>query len=345
MSGEDKNFKFDVVIGNPPFQEDVEGTSAAQIYPYFMDEAYKISNISEFITKAGFLFNAGKTSKAWNKKMLHDPHLKVLFYEPNSSKVFENTGFKGGVAVTYWDRNVEHAPIGTFSPFPILQSIIGKVVFSNDFTAISKNIFVQSKFNLEILYKNNPSLKNMIGSGGKEKRLTTSIFKLPIFTKTPTTEANIKIWGIEGSNTRTCRYVKKDYLAPDDLLNSYKVLVPASNGSGSLGEKLSTPLIGEPLIGFTQTFIAIGKYDNQLEADNTMKYIKTKFARVMLGTLKVTQHNHASTWKNVPLQDFTANSDIDWTKSIPEIDQQLYKKYNLSQEEIDFIETRVKEMD
>lgn len=65
----------------------------------------------------------------------------------------------------------------------------------------------------------------------------------------------------------------------------------------------------------------------------------------MLGTLKVTQHNHASTWKNVPLQDFTANSDIDWTKSIAEIDQQLYQKYNLSQDEIDFIETHVKEMD
>lgn len=65
----------------------------------------------------------------------------------------------------------------------------------------------------------------------------------------------------------------------------------------------------------------------------------------MLGVLKVTQHNPKSTWKYVPLQDFTANSDIDWTKSIPEIDQQLYKKYNLYPEEIDFIETHVKEMD
>ena len=76
-----------------------------------------------------------------------------------------------------------------------------------------------------------------------------------------------------------------------------------------------------------------------------MKYIKTKFARAMLGILKVTQNNDKSTWKCVPLQDFTANSDIDWTKSIPEIDQQLYKKYGLSEEEIDFIETHVKEMD
>ncbi|MGC4440876.1 restriction endonuclease, partial [Streptococcus suis] len=92
-------------------------------------------------------------------------------------------------------------------------------------------------------------------------------------------------------------------------LEKYKVFVPGSNGSGALGEVLSTPLIGEPLIGHTQTFISFGAFDNQEEAKNCLKYIKTKFARVMLGTLKITQHNEtASTWKNVPLQDFTSSS-------------------------------------
>ncbi|MGO1442546.1 MAG: restriction endonuclease, partial [Lactobacillus delbrueckii] len=75
------------------------------------------------------------------------------------------------------------------------------------------------------------------------------------------------------------------------------------------------------------------------------KYIKTKFCRTLLGTLKITQHNSISAWKNVPLQDFTSNSDIDWTKSIPEIDQQFYKKYNLTEDEINFIETKVQAMD
>lgn len=76
-----------------------------------------------------------------------------------------------------------------------------------------------------------------------------------------------------------------------------------------------------------------------------MKYIKSKFARAMLGTLKVTQDNKKRTWVNVPLQDFTKHSDIDWSKSIYEIDQQLYKKYGLDEQEIEFIETKVKEMD
>lgn len=138
--------------------------------------------------------------------------------------------------------------------------------------------------------------------------------------------------------------MNEKYLESNSMLHYYKVLLPKSNGSGALGEVLSTPLIGEPLIGYTQSFIGIGKFDNITEAENEMKYIKTKFCRAMLGTLKVTQDNNKGTWKNVPLQDFTENSDIDWIKPIPEIDQQLYKKYDLSTEEIDFIESHVKEM-
>ena len=75
-----------------------------------------------------------------------------------------------------------------------------------------------------------------------------------------------------------------------------------------------------------------------------LKYIKGKFARTMLSILKITQDNNRDTWKMVPLQDFTSSSDIDWSKSIAEIDQQLYAKYGLDEKEIEFIETHVKEM-
>ena len=71
----------------------------------------------------------------------------------------------------------------------------------------------------------------------------------------------------------------------------------------------------------------------------------TKFCRAMLGILKVTQHNPPQTWAKVPLQDFTASSDIDWSKSVAEIDLQLYKKYSLSAEEINFIESKVRTME
>ena len=108
---------------------------------------------------------------------------------------------------------------------------------------------------------------------------------------------------------------------------------------------MSTPLIGEPLIGHTQTFISIGNFKEKKEAENCLKYIKTKFARCLLGILKITQDNPPAKWKYVPLQDFTTNSDIDWSQSVADIDKQLYKKYGLSESEIAFIEEKVQAME
>ena len=157
--------------------------------------------------------------------------------------------------------------------------------------------------------------------------------------------------GIVGRNNghRTTLYIKKKYVNGPENFDKWKVILPESNGSGALGEVLSTPLIGAPLIGapligHTQTFISIGGFDTEDEAQNCMKYIKSKFARVMLGILKVTQHNSIPAWRCVPMQDFTANSDIDWSQSVADIDRQLYEKYGLDDDEIAFIEKNVKAM-
>lgn len=83
---------------------------------------------------------------------------------------------------------------------------------------------------------------------------------------------------------------------------------------------------------------------NELEANNFIKYIYTKFFRILVSAIKITQSAPSRVYKSVPLQDFTTNSDIDWTKFIPEIDQQLYKKYQLSAEEVAFIESMIKPM-
>ena len=162
--------------------------------------------------------------------------------------------------------------------------------------------------------------------------------------KQKTDTKNVKILGLI-SNNRIYKYIEEKFIEKHENLHKYKVLIPKSNGSGALGEVLSTPLIGEPLIGYTQTFISFGAFDNKEEAENLLKYIKTKFARVMLGSLKITQDNNKETWAKVPLQNFTSTSDIDWSQSIAEVDQQLYKKYGLSEEEIQFIESKVKEME
>ena len=143
---------------------------------------------------------------------------------------------------------------------------------------------------------------------------------------------------------RCVRYVCRELLEEHPNLERYKVLVPESNGSGAIGDVLSSPFIGEPSSAATQTFITIGTFDSQEEAEACLKYVKSKFARTMLGLLKVTQHNPKDTWRLVPRQDFTAGSDIDWAQPVDGIDRQLYKKYGLSEGEISFIERMVKPM-
>ena len=118
-----------------------------------------------------------------------------------------------------------------------------------------------------------------------------------------------------------------------------------ATGTGKMGESIAEPIIGEPNDGSTETFLSIGTLKTKLEAIYVIKYIKTKFARALFSILKKTQANTPEKWKYVPLQDFTPNSDIDWSVSVKEIDKQLYKKYGLSEEEITFIETHVKEME
>ena len=100
------------------------------------------------------------------------------------------------------------------------------------------------------------------------------------------------------------------------------------------------------MTGHTQTFISIGEFNTFFEAESMLKYLKCKFTRAMLGVLKVTQNNKTKdVWSKIPLQDFSKKSDINWSKSISDIDKQLYKKYKLSKEEIAFIEEKVQPMD
>lgn len=338
--------KFDVVIGNPPYQNEGIGVVARDepIYHKFMDLSYSVADKAVLITPARFLFNAGQTPKAWNKQMLEDEHLKVLYYEQDSSKVFPNTDIKGGIVVTYRDNSSNFGAIETFTSFEELNSILHKVTLEK-FTSLNSILYGKSsyKFTSE-LYIKHPELKGRV-SQNEEKSIGSNIFeKLPEIFSNSKGNNLIGIYGRENNN-RVMKWVDKSFVQSHPNLNKFKVLIPASNGSGAIGEVLSTPLIGEPLIGYTQTFISFGAFDNKEEAENLLKYVKTKFMRVMLGTMKVTQHNQSKeVWKNVPMQNFTSTSDIDWSQSIAEVDQQLYKKYGLSEEEIQFIESKVKEM-
>ena len=341
-----KEMKFDVVIGNPPYQEEMKGTSDRPIYPEFMEGAYSLADKVILITPGRFLFNAGKTSKQWNQKMLHDEHLKVIFYEQKSGKVFPNTDIKGGVTVTYRDANQKFGAIEVFSAHQELNNILHKVLELGE-ESFSSLVYSPESYKLtNQLHKDFPEVEGRLSKGHKYD-VTTNIFeKLPEFFLDEVEDENgyVRIYGRE-NNLRLSKYIKEEYISGPENFKHYKIFVPKSNGSGAIGERLSTPLLGPPLLGHTQTFLSIGNFENENEAVACLKYVKTCFCRVMLGVLKVTQDNKKSTWKYVPLQDFTSNSDIDWSKSVAEIDRQLYAKYKLSADEIDFIETNVQPME
>lgn len=346
----DDNLKFDVVIGNPPYQDETIGenkTYAPPIYHKFLDESYKLADKVEMIHPARFLFDAGSTPKAWNRKMLADENLKVIDYVDDSSKVFPNTDIKGGIAITYRDAKKKLGPIDTFTKYPELNTILHKVN-TNNFISIDRIIYSADSYKFtQVLHDEYPDAEARLSNGHAfdvRSNVFDSIENVFKSKKPFDKKEYIKIIGRQ-NHTRVEKWIRRDYIVEHPNLDKYSVLLPGSNGNGDFGETFASPMIKENAVAHTQTFISIGHFNNVIEAENLLKYVKTKFARAMLGILKATQANSRPKWKWVPMQDFTDKSDIDWGKSISEIDYQLYKKYDLKKAEILFIEENVKPME
>ena len=341
------SMKFDYIIGNPPYQETLQNTSDKPIYNDFMDASYQISDKVELITPARFLFNAGKTAKVWNEKMLNDVHLKVLYYEPDSSKVFSNTDIKGGVAITYRDGNAEFGAIGSFTPYNDLNDILHRVKNHKSFVSIEKIVITSFAYHYtDRLHEDYPDAASRLSKGHAYDLKSNAFDRLSdVYQDEKPDDGHdyIRIFGRQ-NNERTYKFIRRDYVNNVANLDKYKLFMPKANGTGAFGEVLTLPEISEPGVGATESFVSIGLFDTAEECDNLLKYIKSRFMRAMLGVVKITQDLTPSKWKYVPFQDFTVHSDIDWSKSVAEIDRQLYRKYDLTADEIEFIETHVKEM-
>lgn len=341
--------KFDVVIGNPPYQEEAQGggTRDTPVYHLFMDAAYQVGKKAVLITPARFLFNAGFTPKVWNTKMLADPHLAVSHYVPNSDQLFPGTDIKGGIAVTYRDDDRKGEAIGTFAKYPELNTILHKVV-EGEHESLEALITTSRSFRYTPgLYEDHPDLLALRPKGNEglvESNAFDQFDKVFLGAEPADGHEYVRVLGLAG-RARVYRWIRRDYFAGPENLWKYKVALPKVNGSGALGEVLSSPLVIEPGVGTTHTFITIGVFEDADVAGACLKYLKTKFARVMLGVIKITQDNKRHAWKYVPDQDFSPASDIDWSKPIPTIDQQLYAKYGLDDDEIAFIEEKVKPME
>ena len=338
---------FNFVIGNPPYQDETAnaGDRKPPVYNLFMDQAYKISSVVELITPARFLFNAGQTPKAWNEKMLKDSHLKVLNYESDASSVFPNTDIKGGVVVTYRNDNKDFGEIEIFTAFSELNEIIRKVNhMEKDKLRFNSIIASQGLYRFsQRLFEEHPEITKLSGAGTGAKIVSSIMTKAPEIFKSRKFKNSIRMLGrVDGK--REYRYISRSYIEENSYIDCYNLFLPEANNSGHFGETLTLPTLGLPGDGSTDTFLSTGQFYTKEEPNNLSQYLKTKFFRTMLGVKKVTQHCPPKVWAMIPLQDFTSNSDIDWSKSVHEIDLQLYRKYGLDEKEINFIESHVKEM-
>ena len=201
-----------LTAGNPPYQEEFGGsgenkTYGAPVYHQFMDAVYGVSDKVELIHPARFLFNAGSTPKAWNKKMLEDPHFKVLQYEEDSTKVFTNTDIKGGVAITYRDSGQSFEPIIVFTKYQMLNDILYKVKKHIGFSAMDKIVVTRTAYRLtEKLHQEHPEALSQL-SKGHPYDMSTNIFdRLPqvFLNQSQTITKNTSgYWGVKTTNECT----------------------------------------------------------------------------------------------------------------------------------------------
>lgn len=335
--------KFDAVVGNPPYQ--VRGLNRGDrdspVYHLFMDAAFSLAPRAALVTPGRFLFDAGQTPKAWNRKTLDDRHLRVARYRQKSDSVFPGVDIKGGVAVTFRDVGVDTGAIGTFTVFPELKAILRRVLsVEGGGPMLDSIVSPQGTFRFSRKFlADNPAIAEELGGRGTGVKIVSREFDaMPgIFLRERPCngEDYVEMVGRDGTG-RVSRFVRRDYLEEhNEWLGACKVLLPAASGTGAFGEALGAPMTGGPMVGSTDTFICIGRFRSIREAENCMGYLKTKFARTMLGILKATQHNPRSKWRYVPIQDFSRP----WT------DGELYGKYRLSDDEAGFIESTVRPME
>ena len=163
---------------------------------------------------------------------------------------------------------------------------------------------------------------------------------------TATSSHNTKLYYIDKSK-RKIEYIAKEIISKNaDMIEVEKVFIPSGYGAG---EKFPHQILGVPEYAGSNSVCSqsymYASFSIETEAKNFIKYLSTKFFRVLVLSRKITQSAPNKVYRFVPLQDFTSNSDIDWSKSVGEIDKQFYKKYKLSEEEIAFIEEKIKPME
>lgn len=346
--GDDK-MKFDVVVGNPPYQlkGGSGGNNDALIFQHFANvaESLKPTYISLIIPSRWFSAGRENLVGEFRKRMLRNKSLEKLIVYSNASEIFEDVEIKGGVCYylinnkykgdcqyTLYQENMKETTIRNLNELDILirepkiSSIVNKVI---------KNENV--KMTVDSIISNDTPFG--IGSNPKSgKKYAINVYK------DMNEEHNTKLFFIENQK-RKVEYVKRDEITKNATdIDTYKVFIPANAGSGNDPYILGKPEVADKNSVCSQSYL-YSAFDTSEEAENFVKYMKTKFFRVLVKALKITQGAPSKVYRFVPIQDFSNNSDINWNCDITQINKQLGEKYNITIEEMKYIEDIIKPLD
>lgn len=319
------NMKFDVIIGNPPYQlsDSGFGISAKPIYDKFITQAKKIAPRYIAMIVPARWYAGGKGLDEFRDEMLHDNRIRIIHDYPQAYECFPGVQIKGGVCFFLWDRDnsglckvITHKDGKTYPAVmrPLLE--------------VGCDTFIRYNEAIPILHK---------VVGNKEKTITDLVSSRQPFGLSTTyhggLKGQIKLYENQGISFVESNIVEKN----KEMIERYKVFIPrASSGSDTFPHPiLGKPFVGEPDSVCTETYMFIGPFENRNECESVISYITTKFFRFLIMLKKVTQDTTRSVYSLVPLQDF----------SHPWTDEMLYKKYGLTEDEIAFIESMIRPME
>ena len=332
------NMKFDVIIGNPPYQLSDGGNaaSAMPIYQKFVERAQKLSPSFLTMIIPSRWFTGGRGLDSFRENMLHDQQIREIHDFPDASDVFPGVEIKGGVCYFLWQRGSSgDCLISTHkngeeykSLRPLLEPGMETFIRNAEQISILKKIqAAKDEPFASILSANDP-----FGFDVREDnsyRRKRAPYELTPFN-------NSVMFYYNGWRKDGVGYVDKSYIRKGmDLVNTYKVFVPRVWGSGNPETDWVNPFVVAPNSCCTETYLAIGPFKSKSEAENVVSYMQTKFFHFLVALIKNTQQAMKKVYTFVPLQDFSKP----WT------DEELYKKYNLTEAEISFIESMIRPMD
>jgi hypothetical protein len=341
------NMKFNAIVGNPPYQlNDGSGASddaANPIYQNFVRIAKQLDPFYfSLIMPSKWMVGGKAILKSFRKEMMEDSHLSRMFDYEDSAECFTNQHIDGGICYFLWDK--EHS--GRMTYFYKPENAVGFKIKRT--LADGNSDIVIRDYRRQSLIEKTKSDKTFfeIVSARKPFGINTDLFNnkeaYPEFKlNSKEFKDSVLVWGVEGIKggaKRVSGFIKESSIKKKrDWISKHKLFISKAFSANAVNPP--ELIVAGPNVVCTETFLVIGPFSNKNSLDRCHIYTKTNFFRTLLffgrGTMQVSQ----DVFRFIPLQDFTVNSDIDWSKSINEIDQLLYKKYGLNKGEISFIES------